>query len=169
MARVLYTIFFSFAKTKDHDWKPGDGTMPENTMRIDRHMLGTRLDRLATQKVTEILNAMLDTEADEIVGRPDTSVPAAGRRTARAVTSTCPGLKARRRKRTDHRATGGHDQKVHNLSGTTGFMGVFCLSPTTSSVVRKGSRGSAARAQGRWPRGPREAAKTTVWTPRQCR
>ncbi len=42
--------------------------MPENTMRIDRHMLGTRLDRLATQKVTEILNAMLDTEADEIVG-----------------------------------------------------------------------------------------------------
>lgn len=34
--------------------------MPENTMRIDRHMPGTRLDRLVTQKVTEILDAMPD-------------------------------------------------------------------------------------------------------------
>ena len=42
--------------------------MPENTIRIGRHMLETRLDRLVTQKVTEILNAMLDAEADEIAG-----------------------------------------------------------------------------------------------------
>lgn len=34
--------------------------MPENTMRIGRHMPGTRLDRLVTQKVTEILDAMPD-------------------------------------------------------------------------------------------------------------
>lgn len=29
-------------------------------MQIDQHMLETRLDRLVTRKVTEILNAMLD-------------------------------------------------------------------------------------------------------------
>lgn len=42
--------------------------MPENIIQIDQHMLETRLDRLVTQKVTEILNAMLDAEADEIAG-----------------------------------------------------------------------------------------------------
>lgn len=99
--------------------------MPENTMRIDRHMPGTRLDWLVTQTVTEILNAMLDTEADEIAGRPDTSVPADGRRTARAATSTCPGLKARRRKRTDYRATGGHDQKSAQSFGHYRVYGRF--------------------------------------------
>lgn len=40
--------------------------MPENIIRIDQHMLGTRLDQLVTQKVTEILNAMLNAESDEI-------------------------------------------------------------------------------------------------------
>lgn len=34
--------------------------MPENTIRIDRHMPGAKLDLLVTQKVTEILNAMPD-------------------------------------------------------------------------------------------------------------
>ena len=43
---------FSFAKTKNRDWKPGGGTMPENIIQIDQHMLETRLDRLVTQKVT---------------------------------------------------------------------------------------------------------------------
>lgn len=33
--------------------------MPENTIRIGRHTPKARLDRLVTQKVTEILNAML--------------------------------------------------------------------------------------------------------------
>lgn len=42
--------------------------MPENIIQIDQHMLETRLDRLVTQKVTGILNAMLDAEADEIAG-----------------------------------------------------------------------------------------------------
>ena len=42
--------------------------MPENTIRIGRHTPKARLDRLVTQKVTEILNAMLDAEADEIAG-----------------------------------------------------------------------------------------------------
>lgn len=32
--------------------------MPENTMRIDRHTPGTRLDRLVTQKASEALNEM---------------------------------------------------------------------------------------------------------------
>lgn len=34
--------------------------MPENTMRIDRHTPGIRLDRLITQKASEVLNAMPD-------------------------------------------------------------------------------------------------------------
>ena len=42
--------------------------MPENTIRIGRHTPKARLDRLVTQKVTEILNALLDAEADEIAG-----------------------------------------------------------------------------------------------------
>ena len=34
--------------------------MPENAIRIDRHTPGTRLDRLVTQKASEVLNAMPD-------------------------------------------------------------------------------------------------------------
>ena len=34
--------------------------MPENTVRFDRHTPGTRLDRLVTQKASEVLNAMPD-------------------------------------------------------------------------------------------------------------
>ena len=56
------------AKTKNRDWKPRDGTMPENIIQIDQNLLETRLDRLITEKMTQILNAMLDAEADEITG-----------------------------------------------------------------------------------------------------
>ena len=43
--------------------------MPENTIiQIDHPMLESKLDRIVTEKVTEILNAMLDAEADEIAG-----------------------------------------------------------------------------------------------------
>ena len=42
--------------------------MPENIIQIDQNLLETRLDRLVTQKVTELLKAMLDAEADEIAG-----------------------------------------------------------------------------------------------------
>ena len=61
--------------------------MPENIIQIDQHMLETRLDRLVTQKVTEILNAMLDAEADEIAGASRYERPAAGRRTAPTITN----------------------------------------------------------------------------------
>ena len=54
--------------------------MPENTIRIGRHTPKARLDRLVTQKVTEILNAMLDAEADEIAGASRYERPADGRR-----------------------------------------------------------------------------------------
>ena len=57
--------------------------MPENTMRIDRHMPGIWLDRLVTQKVTETLNAMLDTEAGELV-RASRYERSGGRKTYRA-------------------------------------------------------------------------------------
>jgi len=40
--------------------------MPENIIQIDQNLLETRLDRLVAEKVTELLNAMLDAEADEI-------------------------------------------------------------------------------------------------------
>ena len=42
--------------------------MPENIIQIDQNLLETRLDRLITEKMTQILNAMLDAEADEITG-----------------------------------------------------------------------------------------------------
>ena len=43
--------------------------MPDsNIIQIDRHMFETRLGRLVTEKMTEILSAMLDAEADEITG-----------------------------------------------------------------------------------------------------
>lgn len=41
--------------------------MPENTIRIGRHMPRARLDRLITQKVTEVLNALLDADVGEPV------------------------------------------------------------------------------------------------------
>ena len=34
--------------------------MPENIIQIDQNLPGTRLDRLNTEKMTQILNAMLD-------------------------------------------------------------------------------------------------------------
>ena len=37
-------------------------------MQIDQNLPGARLDRLITEKMTQILNAMLDAEADEITG-----------------------------------------------------------------------------------------------------
>ena len=43
--------------------------MPENTIiQINHPMLESKLDRIVADKVTEILNAMLDAEADEIAG-----------------------------------------------------------------------------------------------------
>lgn len=37
-------------------------------MQIDQNLPGTRLDRLITEKMAQILNAMLGAEADEITG-----------------------------------------------------------------------------------------------------
>ena len=43
--------------------------MPDsNIIQIDQNLFETRLDRLITEKMTQILNAMLDAEADEITG-----------------------------------------------------------------------------------------------------
>lgn len=43
--------------------------MPDsNTIQIDQNLFETKLDRLVTEKMTQILNAMLDAEADEITG-----------------------------------------------------------------------------------------------------
>ena len=39
-----------------------------NIIQIDQNLLETRLDRLITEKMAQILNAMLDAEANEITG-----------------------------------------------------------------------------------------------------
>lgn len=43
--------------------------MPDsNIIQIDQNLFETKLDRLVTEKMPQILNAMLDAEADEITG-----------------------------------------------------------------------------------------------------
>ena len=43
--------------------------MQDQILQVDENMLETRLDRLVSEKVEQLLNAMLDAEADEIDGR----------------------------------------------------------------------------------------------------
>ena len=40
--------------------------MPNQILQVDENMLETKLDRLVSEKVEQLLNAMLDAEADEI-------------------------------------------------------------------------------------------------------
>ena len=42
--------------------------MPEKIIQVNQPMFETELDRMVSEKVTEILNRMLDAEADEIAG-----------------------------------------------------------------------------------------------------
>ena len=42
--------------------------MQDQILQVDENMLVTRLDRLVSEKVEQLLNAMLDAEADEITG-----------------------------------------------------------------------------------------------------
>ena len=42
--------------------------MPNQILQVDENMLETKLDRLVLEKVEQLLNAMLDAEADEITG-----------------------------------------------------------------------------------------------------
>ena len=42
--------------------------MPNQILQVDENMLETKLDRLVSEKVEQLLNAMLDAEADEIMG-----------------------------------------------------------------------------------------------------
>lgn len=42
--------------------------MPNQILQVDENMLETKLDRLVPEKVEQLLNAMLDAEADEITG-----------------------------------------------------------------------------------------------------
>ena len=43
--------------------------MPNQILQVDENMLETKLDRLVSEKVEQLLNAMLDAEADEITAR----------------------------------------------------------------------------------------------------
>ena len=42
--------------------------MPNQILQVDENMLETKLDRLVSEKVEELPDAMLDAEADEITG-----------------------------------------------------------------------------------------------------
>lgn len=51
--------------------------MQDQILQVDENMLETRLDRLVSEKVEQLLNA----EADEITAPPATSAPGTGRPT----------------------------------------------------------------------------------------
>ena len=109
MARVLCTIFSR--QTKNRNWKAGRAAMPDsNIIQIDQNLFETKLDRLVTEKMTQILNAMLDAEADEITGaaRYERKEGRKAYRAGHYPMTTC-------RKRTDHRPMDGHDPKCANL------------------------------------------------------
>ena len=57
--------------------------MQDQILQVDENMLETRLDRLVSEKVEQLLNA----EADEITGAPATSAPGTGRPTEWVITS----------------------------------------------------------------------------------
>ena len=55
-------------QTINRSRKAGDRTMPEKIIQVNQPMFETELDRIVSEKVNEILNRMLDAEADEIAG-----------------------------------------------------------------------------------------------------
>lgn len=57
--------------------------MQDQILQVDENMLETRLDRLVSEKVEQLLNA----EADEITGASATSAPGTGRPTEWVITS----------------------------------------------------------------------------------
>lgn len=127
MARVLCTVFHS-PKRKNRGWKLGDGTMPENTMRIDRHTPGIRLDR--AHHAEGVRGAQRDARRFRTTrspGCPDIRVFRRMEGVPLAGTSTCSGLAARWGKRTDHRAMDGHDQKCATFRATL-LSAAFCHS-----------------------------------------
>ena len=67
MARILCTIFIRQNKKPRLENRRRNQD-PSNIIQIDQNLPGTRVDRLITEKMTQILNAMPDAEADEITG-----------------------------------------------------------------------------------------------------
>ena len=61
--------------------------MPNQILQVDENMLETKLDRLVSEKVEELLNAMLDVEADEITGAARYERSGSGKRIGRGTTS----------------------------------------------------------------------------------
>ncbi|KFI72734.1 transposase [Bifidobacterium minimum] len=60
--------------------------MPKHILQVDQPLFETELDRMVTQKVTQILNRMLDAEADDLTGRDVMNDRIRGRRIVRAIT-----------------------------------------------------------------------------------
>jgi hypothetical protein len=64
----LSPVYDFSRQTISRSRKAGDRTMPEKIIQVNQPMFETELDRMVSEKVTEILNRMLDAEADEITG-----------------------------------------------------------------------------------------------------
>ena len=69
--------------------------MPNQILQVDENMLETKLDRLVSEKVEQLLNAMLDAEADEITGACRRSYTLEWVARRRACTSGCAATGAR--------------------------------------------------------------------------
>ena len=61
--------------------------MSQRILQVNQPLFESELDWMVSEKVTRILNTMLDAEADELTGAPSTNVPMAGRRIVRAIMS----------------------------------------------------------------------------------
>jgi hypothetical protein len=64
----LSPVYDFSRQTINRSRKAGDRTMPEKIIQVNQPMFETELDRMVSEKVNEILNRMLDAEADEIAG-----------------------------------------------------------------------------------------------------
>jgi hypothetical protein len=56
----LSPVYDFSRQTINRSRKAGDRTMPDTIIQVNQAMFETQLDRMVTQKVTEILNRMLD-------------------------------------------------------------------------------------------------------------
>jgi hypothetical protein len=56
----LSPVYDFSRQTINRSRKAGDRTMPRHILQVNQPMFETQLDRMVTEKVTEILNRMLD-------------------------------------------------------------------------------------------------------------
>ena len=90
MARTGYD--FQSLTQENRDWKEARA-MSKEIIQFDQAMFETKLDAMVRDKVEQIVNAMLDEEADLMPTPPDTREAMDARRTGPATTRGRLGLK----------------------------------------------------------------------------